>query len=70
MKVPSSGGGVYTASIPGAAAGHLIRYRVVASNAAATTMYPRVDDTAVYRGVFESDSAWPKVGFRCAQDIP
>jgi len=27
-------------------------------------------NTAVYRGFFASDSAWPKVGFRCARDIP
>jgi hypothetical protein len=41
----------YQANIPGAAAGHLIRYRVSATNAAATTLVPRVDDTIVYRGV-------------------
>ena len=41
----------YTATIPGAAAGHLIRYRVSATNAVATTLVPRVDDSIVYRGV-------------------
>ena len=51
VTMTSSGGSVFTASIPGAAAGHLIRYRVLASNAAATTTYPRVDDTIVYKGV-------------------
>ena len=33
----TSGGDAYTATIPGAAAGHLIRYRVEATNAAGTT---------------------------------
>jgi hypothetical protein len=42
---------VYSAQVPGVAAGHLIRYRVAATNASATTMNPRVDDTAVYKGV-------------------
>ena len=41
----------YSATIPGAAAGHLIRYRVSATNAVATTLVPRVDDSIVYRGV-------------------
>ena len=41
----------YTATIPGAAAGHLIRYRVEATNANATTRVPRIDDTIVYRGL-------------------
>ncbi len=27
-------------------------------------------NTAMYRGFFSSDSAWPKVGFRCAKDSP
>ena len=46
-----SGGDTFTATIPGAAAGHLIRYRVEATNAVATSRSPRVDDTIVYRGV-------------------
>ena len=41
----------YSATIPGAAAGDLIRYRVQATNANATTLSPRVDDTIVYRGL-------------------
>ena len=41
----------YAATIPGAAAGHLIRYRVSATNAVATTLVPRVDDTVLYRGL-------------------
>ena len=34
------------ATIPGAGAGHLIRYRVEATNANATTRSPRIDDTS------------------------
>jgi hypothetical protein len=41
----------YTATIPGTTAGRLIRYRIEATNAIATTRSPRVDDTVVYRGV-------------------
>jgi len=41
----------YTATIPGAAAGHLIRYRIEATNLNATTRLPRTDDTIVYRGL-------------------
>jgi hypothetical protein len=44
-------GDTYTATIPGTAAGHLIRYRIVATNANTTTRDPRIDDTVVYRGV-------------------
>jgi CotH protein/lamin tail-like protein/fibronectin type III domain protein len=51
VTMQAGAGNDFTASIPGAAAGHLIRYRVVATNAAATTTLPRVDDSAVYRGV-------------------
>ena len=51
VTMTSSGGGTFTATIPGAAAGHLIRYRVAAANACATTLFPRVDDTVVYQGV-------------------
>ena len=36
----ASGGDTYTATIPGAAAGHLIRYRVEATNAAAPPLPP------------------------------
>ena len=39
------------ATIPGAAAGHLIRYRVEATNAAGTNYSPRLDDSSPYKGV-------------------
>ena len=51
VTMTSSRPDTYSATIPGAAAGHLIRYRVQATNANATTLVPRVDDTIVYRGV-------------------
>ncbi len=51
----ANGDGTFTGTIPGAAAGHLIRYRVQAINANATTLSPRADDTAVYRGVVVPD---------------
>ena len=47
----TAGGDLYTATIPGAAAGHLIRYRVQATNAIRTSRFPRIDDTVVYQGV-------------------
>ncbi len=46
-----TGGNSYTATIPGAAAGHLIRYRVEATNAAGTNYSPRLDDSSPYKGV-------------------
>lgn len=46
-----TGGNSYTATIPGAAAGHLIRYRVEATNAAGTNFSPRLDDSSPYKGV-------------------
>ncbi len=51
LTMAANGDGTYSATIPGAGAGHLIRYRVSATNANATTLVPRVDDTIVYRGV-------------------
>lgn len=51
VAMTAAGGDTFTATIPGAAAGHLLRYRVEATNAVATTRSPRVDDTVVYRGV-------------------
>ncbi|CAM3582700.1 lamin tail domain-containing protein [Nocardioides zeicaulis] len=51
VPMTSTGGDTYAASIPGAAAGHLLRYRVEATNAVATTRSPRIDDTVTYRGV-------------------
>jgi CotH kinase protein/Lamin Tail Domain/Fibronectin type III domain len=51
----STGGDGYSASIPGVAAGHLIRYRVQADNASGTGRYPRADDTITYQGVVAAD---------------
>ena len=51
IPLQAVGDDVYSATIPGAAAGHLIRYRVRATNANATSLVPRADDTAVYQGV-------------------
>jgi hypothetical protein len=55
VAMTDNGDGTFTGTIPGAAAGHLIRYRVRATNANATTLSPRSDDTAVYRGVVVPD---------------
>jgi CotH protein/lamin tail-like protein/fibronectin type III domain protein len=55
VSMTSAGGGVYTATIPGAAAGHLVRYRIEASNANGTSRVPRQDDTIVYKGVVAQD---------------
>jgi hypothetical protein len=46
-----TGGNSYAATIPGAGAGHLIRYRVEATNAAGTNYSPRLDDSSPYKGV-------------------
>ena len=51
LPLTDNGDGTFSATIPGAAAGHLIRYRIRATNASATTLSPRSDDTACYRGV-------------------
>ncbi len=51
IAMTSTGGDNYTATIPGAAAGHLIRYRVRASNAARASFLPRVDDSSPRMGV-------------------
>ncbi|WP_345506241.1 lamin tail domain-containing protein [Terrabacter aeriphilus] len=45
------GGDVYSGTIPGVTAGHVIRYRVVASNAVGQSTLPRTDDTIAYEGV-------------------
>ncbi len=45
------GGNAFTATIPGAAAGHLIRYRVEATNDAGTNYSPRLDDSSPFKGV-------------------
>ena len=51
----STGGDGYSASIPGVAGGHLVRYRVQAANASGTGRFPRADDTIVYQGVVAAD---------------
>jgi hypothetical protein len=51
VAMTNAGGDTFTANIPGAAAGHLIRYRVSATNASGTSFVPRTDDTTVYQGV-------------------
>jgi CotH kinase protein/Lamin Tail Domain/Fibronectin type III domain len=47
---PTTGTG-FSATIPGAAAGHLIRYRVEATNPAGANRFPRDDDSSPYAGV-------------------
>ena len=51
VAMTATGGDGYSATIPGAAAGHLIRYRVEATNPVATTRSPRADDTINFRGI-------------------
>ena len=51
IPMTSSGGDTFTATIPGASAGTLIRYRVEATNAVTTTRHPRIDDTIDYHGL-------------------
>jgi hypothetical protein len=51
LTMTSTGTDTYAATIPGAAAGHLIRYRVEATNTNATSRVPRIDDTINYRGL-------------------
>ncbi len=51
VAMTSLGGDAYTATLPGAAAGHLIRYRVEATNAAGTSYSPRLDDSSPFKGV-------------------
>jgi hypothetical protein len=55
VAMTSTGGDTYSATLPGVAAGHLLRYRVEAANANTTTRYPRTDDTIVYKGVVAQD---------------
>jgi hypothetical protein len=52
-----AGDGVYAATIPGQAAGQLIRYRVDAKSGATDYSAPAADDTVRYRGVVVRDSA-------------
>jgi PKD repeat protein len=51
VPMTAGGGDSWTATLPGVAAGHLLRYRVQATNAVGTSRRPRVDDTIVYQGV-------------------
>ncbi len=51
VGMTATGDDTYSATIPGAAAGHLIRYRVEAANQVASTRSPRVDDTINFRGI-------------------
>ncbi len=51
VAMTPTGGDGFTATIPGAGAGHLIRYRVEATNAAGTNVSPRTDDSSPYKGV-------------------
>ncbi|WP_158437797.1 PKD domain-containing protein [Naasia lichenicola] len=52
-----AGDGVYGATIPGQAAGQLVRYRIDATRGAATFSAPAADDSARYRGVVVTNSA-------------
>ena len=45
------GAGTFSAQLSGAAAGRLIRYRVLAANAAGSSRSPRIDDSIRYHGV-------------------
>lgn len=51
LTMAAGGADTFSATIPGAAAGHLIRYRVEATNATATTRSPRADDTVNFLGI-------------------
>ncbi len=51
MPMNSTGGDAYAATLPGVAAGHLLRYRVQAVNGNGTSWFPRVGDTITYQGV-------------------
>ena len=50
VAMTNTGGDTFQASIPGAGAGHLIRYRIQATNGKVSRV-PRVDDTIIYQGV-------------------
>lgn len=51
VPMTDSGGDTFTATIPAAAAGALVRYRVEATNSVTTSRSPRVDDTTDYHGL-------------------
>ncbi len=46
-----TGGDAFSGTLPGVAAGHLLRYRVVASGGGVGASLPRADDTIQYEGV-------------------
>ena len=50
VAMTNTGGDTFQASIPGAGAGHLIRYRIQATNGKVSRV-PRTDDTIIYQGV-------------------
>ena len=51
VAMTASGGDTFSATIPAAGAGTLIRYRVEATNSVTTSRSPRVDDTTDYHGL-------------------
>lgn len=55
--VPLTGGAVRSATIPAQAAGHVVRYRVEATNAIGQSSVPRIDDTIAYNGVYVVDTS-------------
>jgi CotH kinase protein/Lamin Tail Domain/Fibronectin type III domain len=55
IPMTSTGSDGFSATIPGSAAGTLIRYRVEATNASGTNRSPRADDTVNFRGVVVQD---------------
>ena len=53
----AAGDGTYGVSIPGQAAGTLVRYRIAASGATGSMAFPRDDDTVTYDGTLVQDPA-------------
>ena len=51
LAMATTDNATYTATLPGVAAGHLLRYRVVATNGSGQTALPRLDDSVGYQGV-------------------
>jgi hypothetical protein len=51
LAMTTTDNATYTATLPGVAAGHLLRYRVVATNGSGQTALPRLDDSVGYQGV-------------------
>lgn len=52
---PTGTADTYTATLPGVAAGSLLRYKVAATNEVRTTSAPRADDSLQYQGVVAAD---------------